>query len=226
MTDPVPEQPTNLGEIVVTGIRPRPGEPRNDLPTEEQDELDPNADPQPGGGGVWTAAEAEAEAERQKECAASNFEKNLNATESARKDKKEFFSLIWGRSGQTATHAPRGGTADRITGAEIRQAMTDFNIPGSDLIGYSHNHPSDIYCSSSGAMGFDEERANSYPSANDWNAVDSLVPAEFRVGITLFILGCDNQMRSFKYTERAQAERDRDQRTRPPAPIAPQGCPQ
>lgn len=227
MTDQPPEEPTELDDVVIIGVRPQPGTPKNNPPFEEQEEIDPYPNPEPGGGGgVWTEVEAAAEAERQKECAAQAYEAKLSQEEPGRKRSKEFFSLIWNLSGQTVTHAPRGGASVRITGVEIQETRNDFGISGQDFLGFAHNHPSDEYCPSTGALGFDEERTNAYPSENDWNTIDFFVPEAFRGNVTLFVLGCDDEMRAYPYADRANAERLRDQRSRPPEPINPLNCEQ
>lgn len=102
--------------------------------------------------------------------------------------------------------------------------MQTLGVSGSEIIGYAHNHPVNEYCRSRGPLGFDERRRNAYPSVNDWNAIDGLVPTEYRDNVTIYVLGCDSQMRAFPYAQRNQAERDREQGAAPPAPIAPEEC--
>ncbi len=224
MTDTPPDgDVTELDEIVVIGTRPQPGIPH--WPVEEQQEVDPNPDPGGGGGGLWTQPEVDAENERQKQCAAKKFADGLSEEDD--KDNKEFFSFSWILNGQTVTHAIRGGAGVTITQNDLNPALSQFGINASQIVGFNHNHPSNHYCASGGLQGQDEIRRNSYPSDNDWALADQLVNlgADPNV-LSLFVVGCDDQMREFRYRDRADAKRAADRLDPPPPPVQPEGCPE
>ncbi|RZJ01488.1 MAG: hypothetical protein EON90_02595 [Brevundimonas sp.] len=186
-----------------------------------------------GGGGELTPAD-QAENERQKECAAKKFKEKLQSDHPFQKKGKEFFSSIFERDGDTVVHPPVMGTGTlpgqgpntAISGPDIAGANATYGVAPGSLLGFVHNHPSDVYCGSADSYTQNLQRlTNQYPSEPDWAAADVMVSNGDPNTFVLYIVGCDNELRAFPYRDREEFKAERaktNPKTHPP--VQPQGC--
>jgi hypothetical protein len=103
-----------------------------------------------------------------------------------------------------------GGT---ISQAALTQELQRLGVSWSQVVGFVHNHPQEIYGSNS-----QEEAANRYPSGGgvpggDWNAAEWMVSqgagGPNGQNFSLYVIDADPQephMREFRYADRAYYE--------------------
>ncbi|MEY4554967.1 MAG: hypothetical protein RL093_86 [Pseudomonadota bacterium] len=199
MTDPTP--PSELDEVIVIGKRAK----RNtEIPPEEMEEVPEDGDSGGTSGGM-TQAEVDAENERQKKCAAAEFKTQMQDIPT--KNSKESFSYVLNRDGNTVITPPVAATGSVITPAERGAVITAYSIQPSEILGFVHNHPRNVYCDSDDLTVRSAQIAlNAYPSANDLDSAESFLdlnPSIDPSTFSLFVLGCDNIMREFPFSQMA-----------------------
>lgn len=211
---------TDPGEVVIIGKRPTK---MQESGYEEAEHISEDPNGGPSGGNVYTTdAQVRAEEQRQRDCAADAFHQKLQAI--GTKNSKESFSYILNRNGNTAITNPVTGTGTVVTGADRTAVIQAQNIQYSEIEGFAHNHPNGPYCNQQGWSIQEKGLAraiNSYPSLNDWIYADGIVGANPSVAdsFTLYITGCDNELRAYPYSNR-EYYRDQVQRLNPP-PLQP-----
>lgn len=221
-------EPTTLPGITVIGQRPVFG--IMTVPTTggddniHQQEVTPEDGTSSGGGGLATPEQVAEEEKRQKDCASAKYKQKL--LEKPDRNSKEYFSLTFVRDGQIATTDLRGGGA-QISGPQIAAAMSEFGIGMGDVLGLNHNHPRNEYCDAADSYTRNlQTTANAYPSDNDWNAADAFVNGGADPNFSLYVAGCDGEVREFPYSGRNGYRQDRNAGRTPPPPVQPEGCPE
>lgn len=156
---------------------------------------------------AWTPEEAEDENKRQQECAAQKYGEEV-ASRGSRGNEVEHFSVTWRRDGQNVTSEVREATGrngnmpvgSSITRDDYNNLSRDYGgIPRSDVTGFNHNHPSEIYCNGSGLVQHDRRQANQRPSLADWNFADAMTNNDPTHGLVLYVRDCEGAIRAFPY---------------------------
>lgn len=164
---------------------------------------------------------------KRKDCAAQAY---LEALEGLSRNRYEYMSMTYRRNGEgvysndpiQATAA--GGT--EFTQGDVNGLMSTYGYGYADVMGVQHNHPSNAYCDGSTlAERRDQQTQNAYPSIPDFVFAEQLVGGGANaLELTLYIVGCDGEMRAFQYSNRAAIEQARDRRSPPPPPMETPEC--
>ncbi len=219
---------TQLPGVTFVGVKPTLGSGGPDDDTGTTPDNREVADEGTGGVGGVTQAEVDAEVQRLNTCAADKFDREVTAKPKA--NKVEHFSVTFERNGQVLVSETREATGrsgdlpvgSGVTGPEFAQLLQDSGgVPFSDITGFNHSHPAEIYCNASGLQGFEQQRVNQRPSGPDWAFADTITNSDPNHPLVLYVRDCGGAVRAFPYSQKASFL---DGSRPTPPPIQPEGC--